>query len=204
MVTSKDYFLIAFIGFLIGLLVLPILHNVRLFSIKISDISFYIVFGFSALAFLLFWLSVFITKKIPVFLQIVKFIAVGGLNTSLDLGILNFFIFISNITAGFGYVIFKSISFILANINSYLWNKFWVFYSSDKKVILEFRKFFTVSIIGFLINVGTATFIVNFIGKPNSVSGELWAIIGGVAAVFFSMLWNFLGYKFFVFKSKIK
>jgi putative flippase GtrA len=136
--------------------------------------------------------------------QAVKFVLVGGLNTLIDLGVLNLLIFTTGIASGFGYSFFKGISFIAAVINSYILNRLWTFKGSGgdngKK---QFGQFFAVSLIGFGINVGVASLVVNVIGNPfllSGVSDKLWANVGAIAATFCGMTWNFLGYKFIVFK----
>ncbi len=131
--------------------------------------------------------------------QAVKFVLVGGLNTLIDLGVLNLLIFITGIASGSGYSIFKGISFTVAVINSYFLNKLWTFKSTGRK----FLQFFVVSLIGFGINVGVASLVVNFIGNPFlllGISDKLWANTGALAATFAAMAWNFMGYKFIVFK----
>ena len=133
--------------------------------------------------------------------QAIKFVLVGILNTLVDLGILNLLILLSGISTGSGYSAFKGISFTIAVINSYFLNKFWTFKSRGaggaKK---EFTQFFIVSFIGFGINVGVASFVVNAVGPQLGISDKLWANVGAICATFAAMSWNFLGYKFIVFK----
>ena len=64
----------------------------------------------------------------------------------------------------------------------------------------EFTQFFIVSAIGFGINVGIASLVVNLIGPRFDITEKIWANIGAIFATFFAMVWNFLGYKFIVFK----
>ena len=73
---------------------------------------------------------------------------------------------LSGLSAGAGYSGFKGISFIAAVVNSYFWNKYWVFASTGKNKKGEFLKFFIISAIGFGINVGIASFAVNIVGAP--------------------------------------
>ncbi len=143
-----------------------------------------------------YWLS----RRWPVMLQFVKFGIVGGLNFLVDLGILNLLIFLTGITAGFYYSVFKASSFIVAVINSYFWNKYWTFHAGNGPRTVEFIKFFTVNLIGFGINVSTASFVVNTVGAPVGVSGELWANAGAATAAIVALFWNFIGMKFIVFK----
>ncbi len=136
--------------------------------------------------------------------QAVKFILVGILNTLIDLGVLNLLIFLTGIASGFGYSAFKGISFIVAVINSYILNKFWTFKSAGgNQAAREFGQFFIVSAIGFGINVGVASLVVNVIGNPFAFSGisdKIWANVGALSATFCAMAWNFIGYKFMVFR----
>ena len=139
----------------------------------------------------------------PIIRQAIKFVLVGILNTLVDLAVLNMLIFVSGISAGFGYSAFKGISFTVAVINSYFLNKFWTFkvqkMEGAKK---EFAQFFTVSLIGFGINVGVASLVVNAIGPQLGIAPKIWANIGAICATLVGMTWNFLGYKFIVFKDK--
>ena len=128
--------------------------------------------------------------------QIAKFILIGGFNTLIDLGVLNILIFATGITSGLGFSLFKGTSFLVAVSNSYFWNKRWTF-RSKKDVFLQF---FTVSAVGFVLNVGTASFVVNVITPQFELSEQLWANIGAITGTLVVMTWNFLGYKFVVFK----
>jgi len=133
--------------------------------------------------------------------QAIKFILVGVLNTLVDLGVLNLLIWAFGIYSGFGYSAFKGISFTVAVINSYFLNKFWTFKMRETEgVKREFAQFFIVSLIGFGINVGVASFVVNVVGPQFGLGSKLWANVGAIYATFAAMSWNFLGYKFIVFK----
>lgn len=144
----------------------------------------------------------FLARKIRIIYQAAKFILVGSLNTFIDLGILNLFILLTSVASGYLFVTFKGISFTIAVINSYFWNKHWTFKSKEDKTGKEFIQFIIVSVVGFIINIGTAALIVNGIGPQGGISETLWATIGALAAVVTSLGWNFIGYKFWVFKDQ--
>ena len=63
----------------------------------------------------------------------------------------------------------------------------------------ETFKFYAVAIIGGFINISTATWI---FGHPSGVfSANLWgSVIAPVSGIIAAFLWDFLGYKYFVFK----
>lgn len=132
--------------------------------------------------------------------QFYKFVLVGALNTLLDLSVLNGLIVITGVAAGIEFSIFKGASFALAVINSYFWNKFWTFRKRKGGGVTEFSQFLAVSVVGLGVNVGVASLFVNVLGPQGGISPQLWANVGAVAAIAFSTLWNFVGYKLIVFK----
>ena len=201
LVTKKDYLLVLIIGFFFGLLVLPVLNNTKLFLESITFArGFLIVLFFTIFAGIALFLVSLLAKWIPILLQIAKFVAIGALNTFLDLGILNILIVVSGVAVGYWYTLFKSFSFIIANVNSYFWNKHWTFGVSDKTNIKEFGSFLAVSVVGFGLNIASASLVVNVISAPQNISPERWANIGALSATVISLIWNFVGYKFFVFR----
>ena len=133
--------------------------------------------------------------------QVIKFVFVGGLNTLVDLGILNLLIFSTGkgIHGGIIFMIFKSISFTTAVLNSYLLNKKWVFKASlQEKRAFQFSGFFLVSIIGAFINILVATFVVTHIAH-SFISAGLCPTLAGLCGSASGMSWNFIGYKYLVF-----
>jgi putative flippase GtrA len=150
-------------------------------------------------------LSIYIAFRLgqrrPVFFQFGKFVVIGVANTAIDFGILNLLIFLTGIEKGHLYSVFKSVSFMIGIINSYLWNKFWTFESTENRWQGgQFLRFISISAVGFGINVATASFVVNLIGPLGGISTRLWANIGACVAIVISVFWNFLGYKFMVFE----
>jgi len=144
-----------------------------------------------------------IGKTIPVVYQLAKFILVGGLNFLIDMGVLNFLIFATGISAGITQSGFKSLSFLVAVINSYIWNRYWTFKREIKKSVLqEFFQFFTISVVVFLINVGIDYIFVNEVRPFWEITLKTWAQFSAMMAVAIATVCNFLGYKFIVFNTK--
>ncbi len=140
-------------------------------------------------------------KVAPVLYQIAKFGLVGILNTAIDFGIANGLIVLTGIAEGLTVsVVFKAISFTFAVINSYFWNKWWTFEESGQAKLTEFSQFLFVSIVGFGINLGTATVVINVLPRPATFAASQWDNVGFLAATFVALAWNFVGYKFWVFK----
>ncbi|MBP7060910.1 MAG: GtrA family protein [Candidatus Moranbacteria bacterium] len=143
----------------------------------------------------------YLSKIRPFFFQLAKFGLIGVANTVVDLGIYNFFIFMSDTSSGYLIIVFKFFSVSMAIINSYIWNKFWSFENKGTQNLKqEFSQFLMVSLVGMLLNVGITAFVVNIIGAPAGVAEKTWANIGALTASALVLTWNFIGYKFFVFK----
>jgi len=141
--------------------------------------------------------------------QFIKFAMIGVLNTGVDLVILNAETILSGITEGTGYAIQKGLSFLVAVTFSYFLNKYWAFRDKSKEEEgKKFSQFLFVSIVGMLINVSVATITVTYLKDPvNSllnipflVNDQLWVSIGALAGTAIGLIWNFTGYKLWVFK----
>jgi len=196
---KKDIFIVLFIGEALALFGLTILRNMDISAMAQLNWVLPIVFPFITL--FCFWVAYVIGKKFLFIFQLAKFALTGALNTFIDLGILSVLMALSGITAGWGYSIFKGIGFVGATTNSYFWNKHWTFQKKEsKEVKKEFLQFLVVSGIGFGINVGTASLVVNVVGPQFGLAANVWGMLGAVAAAVGAMAWNFIGYKFIVFK----
>lgn len=197
--TKQDLKLSFLVGFLAGILLLPILNNLHFVLNILSGTG--IVLGLTLFTPAGYLVAYFLSRRWPVMIQFVKFGIVGGLNSLIYLGVLNLLISASGIAAGLGYTAFVSTAFLVAVTNSYIWNKYWVFKASQSGGGSgEFIKFVLVNLVGFGVNVGAASFVVNVLGAPAGVSASVWANIGAVSAVFITLFWNFIGMKFIVFK----
>ena len=187
-------------AFVIGLIVAGIFWGiVKNTELVIPNIEL-IVLAFPLLAVTGMFIASVLAKRFAVLLQAARFLLVGGLNTFIDLGILNLLIFFGGTAVGIWFSVFKGIAFVGAVLNSYFWNRQWTFNTKTKMQGKEFLKFLLISLVGFTINVGIASFLVNALGAPGTLSENMWANVSAVVAAFAGMLWNFIGYKFIVFK----
>jgi putative flippase GtrA len=202
---KKDIIISAIIGFLVAILILPI--------IKQSGFKFPFAYAltmlltFPILSVLSMRLASVIGQKIEFIYQAAKFILVGTLNTFVDWGMLNLLLIAAAISSGPLYPVCKGASFVVAATNSYFWNKFWTFKKTQepngivksKSNSAEVFEFSLVSLIGFALNVSVANFIVNIWGPHFHVSTKPWATAGALGGTLVGLVWNFIGYKLVVF-----
>lgn len=211
-ILKKDLLLSAVIGFLVALLLIPVLAQSDAFQ-KLN-IKFYYVLALvivlpilSAIGMLA---AIFLAQKIRVMYQLAKFVLVGALNTFVDWGILNLLLYFADVTSGPLYSTFKGASFIVAVVNSYFWNKLWTFKKAPtaapageeehKSAGQEILQFFLVSVVGFALNVVVASLVVNYWGPQFGIGPKVWANVGALGGTIIGLAWNFLGYKLIVFK----
>ncbi|MFA6973421.1 MAG: GtrA family protein [Parcubacteria group bacterium] len=140
--------------------------------------------------------------------QFGKFILVGIMNTLVDLFVLNVLMAVTGVVIGVGYSVEKAISFLVAVTFSYFINKHWTFQDKSKEDEgKKMSQFFMVSFVGMLINVTVATVVVTYLQTPiNNIldlpflTPQLWGTIGALGGTAIGLFWNFVGYKFWVFK----
>jgi len=136
--------------------------------------------------------------------QFIKFLATGGINTFVDFAVLNALIL------GFGlvqgdpkYMYFKAVSYIVASCNSFVLNKWWVFKSTKERAAAEALPFAIVNILGLVVNTTVSLFV--FHGAASllpQLGTQVLANLGAVTGTVVVLLFNFIAYKFFIFKKK--
>jgi putative flippase GtrA len=156
---------------------------------------------FPTLAILGIWIAEIIGRKFLFIYQLVKFVLVGAFFAVFDLIILNLLMAYFGITKEevLKYAIFVIISFIVVTTFKYFANKYWAFEKTEKeRMEKEFGIFFLVTAISGLIQLSVASLFFKFLIFIFSpfLAGNIGKILGIVVA----SLWNFLGYKFLVFK----
>lgn len=197
---KSDAILASLIGFLNGIFFWFLLWQAKR-TLPFHLPYWILILIFPPLAALGLFIASLIGKKILILFQAAKFFLVGTLNTLIDLGVVSFLIWISKISSGPIYAVFKGISFLVATTNSYFWNKFWTFEKKERFLPEEFFKFLVITGIGLSINVGVAYFVVEVIKPKFGFSQEIWAgMVAPIIAAFFAFVWNFLASKFVVFK----
>jgi putative flippase GtrA len=133
--------------------------------------------------------------------EVWRFAVVGVINTAISFAILNLLSVITGVKSG-GHIVYLSvIAFICATTNSYYMNKNWSFHDTDnshngRKVSL----FLLVSVIGAGINSLVVYLITTHVAAMFGLSQTLWLNVANLCATGVALIWNFTGYRLFVFK----
>ncbi len=203
--------------------------------------------------------------KYPIIYQLLRFVAIGVINTALDFIVLNFLSKLLNINAGSELGALNIISFSLAVVQSYYWNKYWTFGATATSLVTNVRRlilvggvgsisvlavligakfsaapmvyfvilaafviaqlslwiafklthsvqstvkegskqflvFVIVSIVGLLINSILVSVLSTHIPQNDFINPDLAKNLAKILATGASLIWNFIGYKLFVFR----
>jgi len=197
-ISRIDYLIAALVGFLVGVFAIPTMVNLGIHS---RVILFVLPLVIPPLWILGVWLGGFLGRWLPFMTLLGKFVAVGFLNTSIDFGILNILSMVSGITKGFIVGGVNIPGFAAAVMNSYFFNKFWVFKDrGDKGIFDDFPTFMAVTIAGLFLNSTVVILITTYSSPLFGASESTWLNFAKAFAAVVSLGWNFLGYKFFVFR----
>src|SRR3989344_5765482 len=194
------------LGLIIGVLLPFILGRID----KTLPLQQYYPVFFPVLCFSGLYIASLLGKWVPVLFQIGKLGVVGDTYFVVDTAAFHFFIVLSGVAVSrelfvlialpiTTWTLFKVFSFIAANAHSFFWNKFWTFeQKGTEQAKKEYAGFFIISIVGLLINSGAFSIVFAF--RPEGGSEAVWGTIGVAVGSFVGLFWNFVGYKFFVFK----
>ena len=202
---KKDLLLVTIIGAAVGLLIQPMLTTIGgsvPFVGAAPTITFRVITFIVFLLLAPFTLAIarFVSRFVPFIYQFAKYAAVGTLNSFIDFGVLNLLMAATGFTGGVPFRAFKAFSFLCATTNSFAWNSVWTF-EAKQRTKKEAAKFYAVAIIGWVLNVAVASFVRDGVPIPLDIAPALWANVAALAGILATFLWNFLGYKFFVFRS---
>lgn len=213
---KRDSFFGIAAGLLIGLLLIPILQTTQ--SAMFESLKYLLIPVFAVLVPVGLFVAAWISRRFAIIWQLAKFIVIGVLNTLVDLGALAFMFSLASLSGAAiashdilftffvpvtFFILYKSISFIIANVNSYFWNKYWTFDTNpEKKTSAEFTQFFLVSLVGFVLNVVASSLVFSFFHRLGGLTADQWGLIGAAVGSLSGLAWNFIGYKFIVFKKQ--
>ena len=202
---KKDVIFSLFCGelafwFLIFIIKNPYVQEFRKIQDIGSSLIWLLAIVFPVFYFLGIIVAYFVSKYIKLAFQAVKFLEVGVLNALIDIGILNLLVWIFGITAGIKLAPLNTFSFLAATVNSFLLNRYWTFKKEGEAPTGGFLKFLIVSGTGWGINTGIVVLGTAVFSSSLLFSAGAWVNIVKVLAALIAMTWNFIGYKFIVFK----
>ncbi|MSR76162.1 MAG: GtrA family protein [Candidatus Ryanbacteria bacterium] len=134
--------------------------------------------------------------------QLGRFGIVGLMNVCVDIGIA------TTLRRAYGIDPLNTIDMLpilivassIAIVNSYFWQRMWTFAEKAPPTRKGFLVFVIVTLIGLGLNTVVSVAIIQGVGALSALSADRILTISKIAATAISLFWNFLGYKFIVFK----
>jgi putative flippase GtrA len=171
--------------------------------LNLPILNFVLPVLFPILAIFAIWLAELIGRKYLFVYQLAKFFLTGAFFAIFDLILLNALMAWLGITKEqiIKYAFFVAISFSVVTTFKYFANKYWAFEKKEKeRMEKEFGVFFLVTAISGLIQISVASLVFRILTTWFTLSGLLAGNLGKIIGIVVASAWNFLGYKFVVFK----
>jgi putative flippase GtrA len=137
--------------------------------------------------------------------RFMKFIVVGIISSIVDFGLMNLFTLAFNLSL----VLSQAISFTVAVLNSFLWNRYWTYPDSrSKSVVRQLVQFTVVNVVGIAIRTPLISWLDNTLFKlldnlsfpplplSNMVISQNAALAISILVV---MMWNFFINRFWTY-----
>jgi len=139
--------------------------------------------------------------------RFIRYAIVGVLNTLLFFGLVNLLGALFGVYSGLAFTAISAFSVSLVIVHSYLWNRRWVFRSEERKKTGQFVKFALVNFGAMAINAGIVYVITTYVppfywfAPFGGLAKIFWANFAEAVSIVAVVIWNYLGFKFFVFRS---
>ena len=130
--------------------------------------------------------------------QLVRFGTVGGLNTVLDLLILNGLLWLFPTSNALTLVLFNSLAYAIGAINSFLLNKYWTFGHKKSSTWREVQRFVITTALGIACN-DILLWCANRAFQPLIAHSSLWVNASKLVAIAGTVLVSYFGMRLWVF-----
>lgn len=118
---------------------------------------------------------------------LVKYAIVGVMGTTIDVGILYLLVEYQHLPV----LVAATLSFIVAVINNFFFNKIWTFQDKSKRYLKQYIKFFIIALISLCLSNLILLALIHFFA--------LWYVAAKLITSACIFIWNFLSHKFWTF-----
>ncbi len=147
------------------------------------------------------WVAHAIGRKWLFVFQAAKHALVGAVATIIDLKLFEGLVWLAAMAITINPIIAKGLSFLVATALKYWGNKYWAFQKHEQENMYhEAGKFFGVTLFGLLIDVAAFYYFTSISGPLFGIPEAAWLKLSVIFAGLAAAIFNFVGYKFFVFK----
>jgi len=133
--------------------------------------------------------------------QFLRFGLVGGLNTIVDLLILNALLWIHPTQRTLLLIIYNSIAYGIGAINSFVLNKYWTFERRQRTTATELLRFALTTVAGILVN-DLLIWVLSSVLQPFTSNITLWTNAAKILAILGTSSISYLGMRLWVFVNR--
>ncbi len=130
--------------------------------------------------------------------QVLRFGLVGGLNTVVDLMILNGLLWLLPTTSTPTLLAYNALAFSLGAVNSFLLNKYWTFKYTQRATTKEVMRFAIATLCGIMWST-LVLWLASAVLHPLTVNSTLWANVSKGIAIVSSALLSYVSMRLWVF-----
>src|SRR5579863_4342096 len=136
--------------------------------------------------------------RFHVFSQLLRFGLVGGLNTLVDLVILNGLLWLFPTSSTLTLLVYNTLAYSLGAVNSFLLNKYWTFGQKQKATRGELTRFALTTLFGITWST-LILWLASRVLHPLLVNTTVWANASKVIAIAGTSLISYLGMRLWIF-----
>jgi putative flippase GtrA len=140
-------------------------------------------------------------SRLHTFKQMLRFALAGGLNTLVDLLILNGLLWLFPTNSSSMLLAFNSLAYSIGAINSFLLNKYWTFGQKQRTTRAELARFTLVTMCGIAWS-GAILWLASRVLRSFLFNATVWANLSKLVAIAGTALISYLGMRLWVFVSK--
>jgi len=133
-----------------------------------------------------------------IFLQLLRFCIVGGLNTFVDVLVFNLLVWGLPTQDNGLLVVYNSLAYLVGAVNSFCWNKLWTFKQRSSASNDQLARFAFVTSLGIICN-DAFLWLATTILSSLSLHSFLWINVAKVSAIAGSVMVSYVGMRFSVF-----
>jgi putative flippase GtrA len=130
--------------------------------------------------------------------QLIRFAMVGGLNTAIDLVILNALLWLFPTQDTLLLLVYNSLAYLTGAVNSFFLNKYWTFRNGEKTNRGQVLRFSVTTLAGVTCN-NVILWLVSTYIHPLIANTSVWANISKIIAIGGTVLISFVGMRLWVF-----
>lgn len=133
--------------------------------------------------------------------QFLRFGLVGGVNTLVDLLILNALLWVHPTQRTLLLVAYNSIAYGIGAVNSFVLNKYWTFERRQRTTVTELLRFVLTTIVGIVVN-DLLIWVLSSVLQPYISNTTLWTNASKILAILGTSSISYLGMRLWVFVNR--